>query len=124
MKTRTFYAVGVALALVSLQTGCYYDVAADLYPEVSCDTASTGFAARVQPLVASQCALCHGGADPDGGLALESYADISAAALNGSIENRITRSSGDALLMPPSGALGTCDVQALLDWAAAGALEN
>ena len=124
MKIRTLYVLGVAFALASLQTGCYYDVAADLYPEVDCDTASTGFAARVEPLVVSQCAICHGGADPDGGLALETYAEISAAALDGSIENRITRSSGDALLMPPSGALGTCDVQAILDWAAAGALEN
>ena len=113
-----------ALLVSSISSGCYYDVESELYPELNCDTVNTGFAARVEPLIANQCVVCHSGASPDGGLSLETFGNIQSAALAGSIQDRIGRASGDALLMPPSGALGACDIQAISNWVAAGAPEN
>jgi mono/diheme cytochrome c family protein len=123
MKKKFVLLSAVYLAAMSL-TGCFYDVEADLYPETDCSAVTPGFASHVSALIATQCAGCHSGAAPDAGLSLETYTDIRDAALSGAIEDRISRASGDPMLMPPNGALGTCDIEAFITWVADGAPEN
>lgn len=123
MKRQHLSLIALPLAWMSV-AGCYYDVESELYPELNCDTANTGFAARIEPIFADNCAVCHSGASPDGGLALESFGNIQPAALSGLIEDRISRPAGDALLMPPGGSLGACDIQSITQWIADGAPEN
>ena len=117
------YSVCIALTVGSLQ-GCYYDVESELYPNQSCDSTNVGFAARIEPVIANQCESCHSGASPSGGLLLTGHAAISDAALAGSLLERITLEEGNPLLMPPSGALGDCDIAAITQWIDDGAPAN
>lgn len=110
--------------LAGMLQGCYYDVESTLYAGNACDTTLTGFVAKIQPLVASNCQVCHSGASPDGNLSLETYEQIRTAALNGWIVDRISRNTGDVQLMPPNGPLSSCDIQAIDLWTQAGAPEN
>lgn len=119
---RAFFILSAGCALLS---GCYYDVESELYaPSVPCDTAAVTFAGHIEPLVASECAGCHSGASPDGGLTLEGHAAISAAFLTGGAQDRVNRAAGSSGAMPPSGPLATCDLAALTAWIEAGAPNN
>ncbi len=124
MNTKLLLFAGIGLLLLSGTTGCFYDVESELYPASDCSQTTSGFTAYVEPLVASQCAGCHGGASPDAGLALENYPQIRDAALSGQLENRINRTAGDPLLMPPNGPLSNCNIEAIQSWIADGAPEN
>jgi hypothetical protein len=102
-------------------SGCYYDVADELYPDsvtANCDTTAPTYSARIAPLIASSCATsgCHTGAAqlPD----LNNYNDVSANV------DRIKQRAVIEKTMPPSGPLSTCDVNALQTWIDAGALNN
>ena len=110
--------------IVSLMQGCYYDVESELYPNLACDSTNVGFAGRIQPLIENQCESCHSGASPSGGLLLVGHEAISDAALSGSLFERISLEEGNPLLMPPSGALGACDIAAIGQWIDDGAPSN
>ena len=97
-----FYVAGLFLFLVAVSLqGCYYDNADKLYPDPPVVVADTivGFAADIQPMIATSCATssgCHavGANNPE----LVSYDDIKLQVSR--IEARaITDKS-----MPPSGS--------------------
>lgn len=111
------------LAFAAL-AGCYYDVETELYPGADCIAITPGYTSHVETLIAEQCAGCHAGSAPSGGLSLEYYGQIRDAALSGAIEDRISLSAGDPLLMPPNGPLNACDIEAFVTWVADGAPEN
>ena len=110
--------------VVGLTQGCYYDVESELYPNLACDSTNVGFAGRIKPLIANQCESCHSGTSPSGGLLLAGHQAISDAALTGSLLSRITLEDGNPLLMPPSGAMGACDIEAITHWINDGAPAN
>jgi hypothetical protein len=121
LMPRLFFALGASLLLM----GCYYDIESDLYgPPSACDTTAVTFAGHIAPLVASECAGCHSGASPDGGLTLDGHASISAAFVDGAALDRVSRSAGSSGAMPPSGPLPSCDVTVLRAWVDAGAPNN
>jgi len=120
MRILTFVA-----GLAALLSGCYYDVESELYgPSVPCDTAAVTFAGHIEPLIATECAGCHSGASPDGGLTLEGHAAIAAAFTTGGAEDRVNRTAGSSGAMPPSGPLSSCDLSSLSAWIQAGAPNN
>lgn len=109
---------------IGLTQGCYYDVESELYPNLACDSTNVGFAGRIKPLIENHCESCHSGASPSGGLLLAGHEAISDAALAGSLLERISLEEGNPLLMPPSGALGACDIAAISQWIDDGAPAN
>lgn len=123
MNWKLFILLLGAIWTFSLQ-GCYYDVESNLYVGLECDTTLVGFVARIEPIISSNCVVCHGGASPDGNLSLETYEQIRDAALSGAISDRVERNVGSPLLMPPNGPLAVCDLRALEDWTRDGAPEN
>jgi hypothetical protein len=104
-----------------LISGCYYDVADELYPEgstVTCDTTVRGYAAKIQPMIGTNCAIsgCHvpGAQTPD----LSTHAEVAA---NADIvkEQAIINKT-----MPPTGPLPPCDILSLEQWINNGSQNN
>ena len=106
-------------------TQCAYDNSTDSYGNsAACDTAAVTFSQDIKGLIGQNCEGCHNGMSANGGLVLSGHQNTAAAALNGSLIDRMTRSAGDPLLMPPSGALNECDISKLQAWIGQGAPDN
>ncbi len=106
--------------------GCYYDVRDELYGQaVDCDTtAAVSFEEDLVPLLELNCTspACHGGGSyPD----LTTHTAVAQSATEGSLLDRIRKSSGDPGLMPKNGTpLPECDLQMFERWVNEGALDN
>jgi hypothetical protein len=119
MKKINFIVLNILF--ISVLSGCYYDVESELYPTTTisaCDTVKPTYAGVIQPLIGSSCAIsgCHvnGAQTPD----LSSYSGLKAA-----IE-RVKARAITEKSMPPSGALGSCNLEYLQTWINAGALND
>ncbi|MFM9007926.1 MAG: hypothetical protein ACKOQY_03395 [Bacteroidota bacterium] len=115
-------AIGILLTAASV-SGCYYDVAEELYPQGSCDTAAVSYSAVVVPMLQNNgCLGCHAApASAGNGIILDSYTSISNLVQD---NNRFVTGADR---MPPgstSGILTECDMSKLRAWAAAGATNN
>ena len=116
---------GWLLILFFGTSSCYYDDYETLYGNAgACDTAAVTFSQDIKALIGQNCEGCHNGMSANGGLILSGHQNTSASALNGSLIDRMTRSAGDPLLMPPGGALGDCDISKLRAWILQGAPDN
>ena len=89
------------------------------------------FANDVLPIFNSRCSQCHGGATPRGGLSLSSYTSLMAGSNNGPViipgdaDNSVLIQLVKAGTMPKVGAdLFPEQIQTLIDWVNAGALDN
>jgi hypothetical protein len=113
----------VLLAMLSTSS-CYYDNAEQLYGTgASCDSVAT-WTNEIQPLIQSQCVNCHQGTAASGGLDLSNHLSVQNSVLNGSMLDRINRSAGDPLAMPPGGPISECSKAKVRVWKRAGALPN
>jgi len=106
-----------------LTTSCAYDNAQDLVA-VPCDTSAVTFSQDISVIITQQCLSCHNDNNATAGLSLEGHEKSSTAALLYTFMNRVERSMGDALLMPPTGPLSDCDQSKLRAWIAEGAPNN
>lgn len=97
-------------------SGCYYDVAEELYPgSKSCDTSvAVTYTNFVEPLIRTKCIDCHRGKGIDS--YLSNYAEVKGKAA--SINDRINRNpTGDGQLMPQGGPkLDVCDLSKFRLW--------
>jgi len=121
VKMRLNLLVMLAISLFAgLFSGCYYDVAEELY--AGCDTASVSYSATVAPMLQSNgCLGCHSGqAGGGGGVALDNQASISALQPGQFVSgaDRMPPSSA------PAGVLSDCDINKLRSWVNAGAPNN
>ena len=106
-------------------SSCYYDNYDDLYGNLNaCDTSAVTFSQDIKMIIGQNCEGCHNGASANAGLNLAGHQNISTAALSGAIMDRVTRSAGDPLLMPPGQALSDCDQSKLRTWINEGAPNN
>ena len=123
-KKNKYLILSYALVLLLL-THCTYDNSVDSYGNTTaCDTAAVTFSQDIKALIGQNCEGCHNGMSANGGLVLSGHQNTAAAALNGSLIDRMTRNAGDPLLMPPSGALSECDISKLQAWIVQGAPNN
>ena len=121
MKVQVFLLVLLAMLSTS---SCYYDNAEQLYGSgAACDSVAT-WSIDVQPLIQSQCLGYHQGASASGGLDLSAHIGVQNSVLNGSMLDRINRSAGDPLAMPPGGPISECSKAKVRVWKRAGALPN
>jgi hypothetical protein len=79
--------------------------------------ASVSFANEIEPILKSNCTSCHGGARPQSGIDLSTYAGVkgAASAANAAIQGG---------QMPPSGQLSGTDRQLFQNWVDQGAPNN
>ena len=109
------------LTLLSL-AACRYDVEEALYG-ANCPDVIEAYEGSVQSLLEAHCTSCHGGALPESGLDLTTYASARQATLEGSLLDVLVLPESNSLSMPPNGALDSCEIVLLQNWAALGAPE-
>jgi hypothetical protein len=124
MKKQFFLALAavcIATAFFTLQSGAMNTAAR---PAVS-------YVNDVQPIFEMRCDNCHMGDYPSEGLGMDSYETLMAGSQNGPVV--IPGNAGDSLLiekvaegeMPKRGPkLTSAQIQTLIDWINAGALDN
>jgi hypothetical protein len=89
-----------------------------------CDPTQFSFAANLQPTIELACVGCHSGSSPDGGIALETYAQIQAVALDGRLMHSL-QGTGGYLIMPDNTlGLPACNIAQFQLWVNAGAPNN
>lgn len=114
---------GLLATFIVLLTGCYRDKEELLYPgsttPVDCSTVAAKFAADVQPIILSKCALpgCHD-ATASGGVILQNYTQVSAKKDRINVRVIIEKN------MPPFGALLPGEIAKIKCWIDGGALNN
>ena len=102
--------------------GCHYHVEETLYG-TDCAPETLAYEPAVRTLMESHCTGCHSGAFPESGLDLTSYATVRQAALEGSLLEVLTLPAGNSRSMPPNGALDSCSIVLIQNWADLGAPE-
>jgi hypothetical protein len=113
--------------LVLILGRCTYNNEQDLYPPGSenCDSTSFTFSGTVFPIINSNCTSCHSGGEPQGGVLLDDYVNISVAAnipagQFGSLYGAITHHAGNSA-MPKNGTkLSDCKIFQIKEWIDAG----
>lgn len=108
--------------LIAALVSCRYDVEETLYGS-NCPDAIEAYEGNVRLLLEAHCTTCHGGAFPESGLDLTNYASARQATLEGSLLNALVLPESNSLSMPPNGALDSCEIALLQNWAALGAPE-
>ena len=90
------------------------------------------FGADVLPILAKECVLCHGvagGWDASSYEAVMSTGDNAPVVISGDAEgsllaHKLLGTQEQGAIMPPSGALSSAQIQVILDWIDAGALDD
>lgn len=88
-----------------------------------CNLGSVSFAADVQPIISNNCASCHTGATPTGGIVFSNHSEIAALANSGKLMNALTASNGISQ-MPPSGQIDDCNMDKITKWIEDGTPNN
>jgi hypothetical protein len=116
MKKKIFY----ILTGIIVFSSCYYDKEEMLYPDgLNCATVPSQFAANVNPLIQTRCAVagCHAAGSTNGVGPLTSYTLIKNAAVQ--IKSAVV--SG---FMPRNSALTPVEIKTISCWVDAGAPNN
>lgn len=88
-----------------------------------CNLESVSFAADIQPIISNNCASCHTGTNPNGGIVFSSHSEIAALANSGQLMNALTASNGVSQ-MPPSGPMNNCNIDKITKWIEDGTPNN
>jgi uncharacterized membrane protein len=100
-------------------------------PATNTGNTSVSFAKDVLPILDSRCLSCHGGGQTQRGLSVASYATLMAGSQRGSVV--IPSDAANSILvqliqsgqMPKNGpSLTPAEIQTIVDWINAGALNN
>lgn len=115
--------LGIVVVLLS---SCYYDNEEELYPGSGslCDTTNTTYAITVEPILKSNCYVCHSTAVANGGIILDSYTKLKEVVDNGKLLGAITHTSGYSPMPKNQAQLSTCNIQKITNWINKGALNN
>jgi len=93
----------------------------------------TGFSGQILPIFEAKCVVCHDSSKPQAGWDASSYETVMSSGDNapvivpGDVENSLLAQylqGSNGKLMPPLGGMSESDIQAILDWIAAGANNN
>jgi len=131
---KTLFACGLLagfLFSLTIPSGCFYDNEEELYPVVTCDTASMSYTNDIKPILVAKCYKCHSNANSvgQGAPAFEDFAEFKLRAVGNLPTNQklLNRINNAAAPMPPlseGGLLAECDRSKIESWVKAGAPEN
>jgi len=111
------------LALGMLFPSCYYDKEETLYPFLKCDTSHVTYSQTIAPILSTNCNVCHGSANPLGGVILNSWASIQVVITNGKLIPAIDHTG--PFQMPKGGSmLPDCTIEKIKRWITNGAPNN
>lgn len=89
-----------------------------------CDTTDVSFQDDVFPIVSLYCTSCHSGSDPDAGILLTNYDNISSEALSGTMMDAINWTGSVEPMPYESDQLPECYLNLIQIWVDNGALDN
>lgn len=89
-----------------------------------CDTNNVTFSGNILPIMQASCISCHSSSNPQGGLQLSNYAEISTQALNGSLLQSVNGSSNFVQMPYQAAALPQCKIDQIRIWIQDGAPNN
>lgn len=90
----------------------------------ACDTSDVRWSTVIEPLIAQNCRGCHQGTTAQGGINLETYAQVNALALNGTLLGVVRYEPGFVPMPYGSNRLNDCKVRQIELWVQGGALQN
>lgn len=127
MKTiKKYSSYTAAIFLAVLFTGCYYDVAEELYPmgATLCDTSNVTYTADVLPIIQAKCYTCHSGSAPSGNVSVDNYTNLKVYADNGKLIGTISHASGYFPMPQGGNKLSSCEIATIQKWINDGTLNN
>ena len=104
------------VSILFVLNSCQYNVESMLYGTSDCPTIEATYQSHIAEIVDSECAGCHSGSDPSGGLSLTNYDQVVAAVSYNGLADRIQLPMSDTDVMTPNGGLNACELAAILDW--------
>lgn len=114
----------LSVICVVIASGCYYDKE-DLLYGTNCDTSNVTYSSTIKGYLNSYgCLGCHVGANPSGGINLETYANVKAVVDNGKLYGSVTHSSGFIPMPDGAAKMSSCDIKRLKAWIDASAPNN
>lgn len=110
--------------LAFLLGGCYYDKE-DLLYGGSCDTSNTSYSSTVTGILNNYgCVNCHSGANANGGIHLDSYANVKVNVDNGKLNGAINHAPGFIPMPDGAAKMSNCDLAKMKAWMDSGAPDN
>ena len=110
-------------------SGCYFDNAENLYPDLpgTCDPTQAAYQANIQPIIQQNCYTCHNSANANAlgsGIDLESSSTLIQVVNNGSFLGSIEHASGYSAMPKGGGKLTDCQIETIKTWINNGAPTN
>lgn len=90
----------------------------------ACDTLNRSYANHISPILDTHCRGCHGGASPQGGIDLTTYADVKARVNDGSFFGSLTGQPGWTPMPFGQPPLDDCLIDQIESWIHDGAPDN
>lgn len=112
------------LICVAAMSSCYYDVAEELYPPTTCDTANMSYQVDITPILINNCYVCHSAADNQGNVTLEGYDELIKYVNSGQLLGAIKHESPYSFMPQDAPKLKDCDISKIEQWVIDGALNN
>jgi hypothetical protein len=114
----------LSMCIVVIVTGCYYDKE-DLLYGTDCDTSNVTYSSTIKGLLNNYaCMSCHVGANPSGGINLETYTNVKGMADAGRLFGAINHSPGFRPMPDGAAKMNSCDIKKVKAWIEAGAPNN
>lgn len=132
-KRRSLFLIaGGALLFLHSFSSCYYDNKQQLFGLSPCDTSAVSFSADINPILITNCFLCHSAANADlngAGYVLEGYDNVLGVVSAGDPANSLLYGTVSWLpgfnQMPQTGSqLSPCDIGLIRNWILQGAQNN
>ena len=112
-----FFSMATALSIFTVS--CKNNSVEALSNGSICDTTTVKYSTTITSMMTNHCTNCHGGANPEAGLKLESYSDL---VTNG--QASLLRMNNISKPMPPAGKIDDCNINKLAAWINQGSLNN
>jgi hypothetical protein len=109
----------MSIAVIIFNVSCKNNSVEALSNGSICDTTAVKYSTTITSMMTNHCSNCHGGANPEAGIRLESYSDLFT---NG--QASLQRMKSNSKPMPPSGKLDDCNINKLAAWINQGSLNN
>ena len=124
MKKKIFILCVLSAICFFVFTGCYYNKE-DLLYGTNCDSSSVTYSSTITSILNNYgCLGCHVGANPSGGINLETYTNVKAIADIGKLFGAINHSPGFNPMPDGAAKMNSCDIKKVKAWIDAGAPNN
>ena len=116
--------LGVAIVILLLWTGCYYDVEEDFEKMVDCDVSNISYSADIVPILESRCYKCHAEGLNLGNITLEGYNKLKLLVDSGRFLGAVRRDPGFSPMPQNEAMLPDCQIMQIESWINNGAPNN